>query len=1064
MIDIFYGRAGSGKTFALTNQIKSTTQDGTPVCLVVPEQLSLTREFAINSMGIKNVSVLSFSRLANTIFRTLGGTAKKHPDKAMQASAVFMAIENVYDSLVYFKTTAFTDGFISALASAFSEFDTNCLSESRVLSIPDSELSQSVKNKYRDMFLIYSEYKKMWTDEYKDPSGDITEAASLLELNDIFKDTVFAFDGFFGFTPQQQLLLAQIITQSPRCMFSFTTDMQSDIFSPVTSEVLRLERLCKKQGADVNFVSVGDINHKHNAKALCVMEKGAFSHVVKKSEAELLGVSVYAAKNINDELNYIACKIKNDVLSGKYRYRDIAIICPAADEIKSLAASVFKKHDIPAFTDSPTTLANQPLCAFVQSAFDIVRYGFEGQYVFRLLKTGLAGIQLDDVSLLENYVRVWGLINRHWNDEPWQKNPNGIGGFEGEVDSARLEKINGVRFLLQRLIEKFKTAVSGTKTVAQILTAVYTLLEDFRVRQNLVDCASGFLKSNEILLFNEYTRVYGVFIDMLDSIFVMCGERKMSAARFCDMLGVCASNVSVSTRPSRTDEVVFLSLGQARAEDKKCVYIPRLNSKYLPSSPSNASLITEADKRVFSRFDIAVSMDAKTRALREYFDFYCAATTPTDELCLTYSVFSVTGDVQPRSHYLDLVAKAVGAKTKTENDLDSEFYFVSVEGAGDYGAKTGDKSVNDAVLEVKGYRPAVKKGLDCTLSDSVVDALYGKHLKLSFSGMEEFVCCPFKFFVNHGLRAKKSEAVEFKPNDIGTFIHKGLENLLSGDYDISTPEAVKSAATKIADDYMQNELFDCVGHGKRFDYLFNRSKSIFMDACQNVANEVNNSDFKPFAFELDISEFVPPARLPNDRTLTLRGSIDRVDMTDDGLAKIVDYKSGKQLFSFKKMYNGLSLQLPVYASAVREHYSDKTVAAMYYLKVGMPKIDPMGHEGATDEEYNAQLEKFYKRDGVFSSDEGLPLRLDKTGRLFAKIKDERLLSPTQMNALIDFGAQKITEVGSAIANGNANIDPICDSDINSCEYCDYSHICKFLSSGRDGKKLEMPPEQFLKDE
>ena len=298
------------------------------------------------------------------------------------------------------------------------------------------------------MFLIYNEYKKMWTDEYKDPSGDITEAAALLELNDIFKDTVFAFDGFFGFTPQQQLLLAQIISQSPRCIFSFTTDLESDIFDSVTSEVLRLERLCKKQGADVVRISAGNTNHKHTSPALCAMEERAFSHIVQKREDELSGVSVFAAKNINDELNYIACKIKNDVLSKNYRYRDIAVICPAADEIKFLAASVFKKHGIPAFTDSPTTLASQPLCAFVQSAFDIVRYGFDSQYVFRLLKTGLAGVEPDDVSLLENYVRVWGLKNRHWNDEPWQKNPNGIGGFDAP-DPARLEKINRVRFSVQ---------------------------------------------------------------------------------------------------------------------------------------------------------------------------------------------------------------------------------------------------------------------------------------------------------------------------------------------------------------------------------------------------------------------------------------------------------------------------------------------------------------------------------------------------------------------------------------------------------------------------------------
>jgi len=1055
MVEIIYGRAGSGKTFALTEKIKSITQDGTPVCLVVPEQLSLTREFSINEYGIKNVDVLSFSRLANTVFRALGGTAKKHPDKAMQSAAVFMAIENVYDKLVYFKNTAFTDGFISALCSAFSEFDTNCVSEKAVLSIPDTDMPANIKNKYRDMFLIYSEYKKMWTDEYKDPSGDITEAAFLLENNDIYKSTVFAFDGFYGFTPQQLLLIAQIIRQSPHCIFCFTTDKKSDIFESVTGELLRIEKLCRD--ADIRPVYV-DGNKKHNSEALRVMESCAFSHVVKKSDTELSGVRVFAAKNINDELGYIACKIKNDVLDKKYRYRDIAVICPDADGIKFLAASVFKKHGIPAFTDSPASLATQPLCAFVQSAFDIVRHGFDAQYLFRLLKTGLAGVEFDDVSLLENYVRVWRLKNKHWDGEPWQKNPNGIGGFE-DADPARLEKINSIRFSVQRPLEKFKSAVSGQRTVTELLLAVYGLLEDFNVRQNLVSCAKSFLESDEILLYNEYTRVYGVFIDMLDSIHEMSGGRTMSAARFSDMLFVCASAMSVSTRPSRTDEVVFLSLGQARAEDKKCVYIPRLNSKYLPSPPSSASLITEADKRIFSRFDITVSMDARARTMREYFDFYCAATTPTDELCLSYSIFSVTGEAQERSHYLSQIIAAVGATVKDDSDLEPEFYLVSPEGAGTHSAKTGDPNVLEAIYEVKGYRPKQKSD-DTTLSDSVVDALYGKRLKLSFSGMEDFVCCPFKFFVSHGLRAKKNETVEFKTNDVGTFIHRGLEQLLSGDYDISTAESVTDAVEKISLDYLKNELKDCQGSSRRFEFLFNRAKSTLHGACQSVAEEVRSSDFKPFAFELDISEFVPPYDLKNGHTLTLRGSIDRVDKTDDGLMKIVDYKSGKQAFSYKKMYNGLALQLPVYASAVREKFADSKIAAMYYLKVGVPKLDPFGPDGATDDEYQKKIDGFYKRDGVFVADSDLPHRLDNSGKLFKRIASDRLLDEGQMSGFIDFATQKITEVGGKITDGNADIDPICDYDIKSCEYCDFSHICGYTG---DGKKLSPVPDNFLKE-
>ena len=41
------------------------------------------------------------------------------------------------------------------------------------------------------------------------------------------------------------------------------------------------------------------------------------------------GLTVYSAKNLSDELGFIACKIKNDVLSGKYRYSDIAIAAVA---------------------------------------------------------------------------------------------------------------------------------------------------------------------------------------------------------------------------------------------------------------------------------------------------------------------------------------------------------------------------------------------------------------------------------------------------------------------------------------------------------------------------------------------------------------------------------------------------------------------------------------------------------------------------------------------------------------------------------------------------------------
>lgn len=1064
MVDIYYGRAGSGKTFSLMNEIKAETQNGRNVILIVPEQLSLTREFLVNSDGIKNVSVLSFTRFANTVFRELGGTAKKNPDHAMQTAALFLAIENVYDRLVYFKSTAFTDGFITALISAFSEFDTNCMSAEAIMAIPEAEWSNVAKNKYHDMFLIYSEYKKMWSDEYKDPSGDIAEAVRRLTENYIYSDTVFAFDGFFGFTERQLSLINLIVRKSPRCIFAFTTDMESEIFTTVTDEVNKLKRECIKQGVKTDLHFVGDENFKAKSEALAVAEQNGFDFCVKASDKAYDGITVYGAKNINEELSFIASKIKNDVLDKKYRYRDIAVICPSAEEIHFLVSSVFEKHGIPAFIDTDRTFASQPLCAFVTSALDIARFGFEPQYVFRFLKTGIAGIELDDISLLERYVRVWKLRGRHWNDEPWEKDPDGVKSFDKPLDTARLDKINSIRFEIQKPLEKFKKSVGGTNNVADILCAIYKLTEDFKVFKNIEKIADRFLARGDTMLYSEYTRVYAVFVDLLDSIYEMCHDRKMNIKRFCDMFLVCASKCSVSTRPSNIDEVEFLSLGQARAEAKKCVYIPHLNSKYLPSSPSSSSLITDSDKQVFSQHDIAVSMDSVTRSAREYFDFYCAVTTPTDELCLSYSTFAVTGEKQPVSRYLETLMKAVGVKALCESSFDVKFWLDSVQGAGDYSIKTGDSEISDAVFEINGYKK-LEKSETALLSDEVVDLVYGRQMRLSFSGMEEFVKCPFKFFMNRGMRAQKVEPFDFKPNDVGTFIHKGIEMLLSQGYDISTPEKIESAVTQISEEYFIDKLSGKKGDNRRLDYIFENVKNVLLSACNNVVSEINNSDFVPTDFELDIADISPSYTLENGRTLTVSGSIDRVDMTDDKLIKIIDYKSGSQLFSYKNMFNGLSLQLPVYASALRHRYSDAQIAAMYYLKVGAPKVEHLGSKGTSDEKYKEKLEAFYKRDGVIGTQENLVYRLDRTGKMFKKIDPDRVLEPEKMDRLIDFAVGKVVATAQSISDGNIDALPICDSDsdIDSCKYCDYKSVCGFTGSDREPRTLEDLPENFLED-
>ncbi len=1051
MVEIYYGRAGTGKTTRLMEIARTLSKN---TILIVPEQLSLTREKEIHTRGIENVSVLSFSRFANTVFRTLGGTAKKHPDGAMRAAAVHLAIENSYSDLEYFKSTAKTQGFATAIMQAFDDFDRNRLSEQMITAIPDRDLSPRVKRKYSDLFAIYSEYKSVWTGEYKDPAGDIQHAASLLELNDIFTDTVFMFDGFFGFTGQQLYLISQLVNQSPLVIFAFTTDCENNqLFATMDRAIARLERALKH--TEIKKYSVGDIPRRLKSAGLIEMEKRGFDVAVKedKDKKAADGLTVFCASNINDELDYIVCKIKNDVLSGKYRYRDIAVICPDATQISHLAAAVFSKHGVPVFADTERTLLQTPLAAMILSAFDIAMYGFEREPVFSFLKTGLCGIPLDSISQLEHYVRLWNIRDKGWKEPEWTRNPAGITEYD-DKNTELLQKLNELKNHIYTRLAKFTEALSKARTGTGILHAVYALTEDFCVSDNLLCLADEFESQGNRTLQDEYTRVYPMFIDLLDSIHAIYGDKPTSARRFADVFSLCASAFSVESAPPATDEVLFASVGSARAENKKCVYIPRMNQCHIPLVKKQSPLITDADKHVFEKHNIPISLDTQMLSFAAHFDFYLAATTPSHELVLSYSAFTPSGDRLAESEYLTFIKNATGVKDTVRDDLPPDFFFVSLSGVADVACRTGDATLHRVVQTVGSTAP-LGDSEDSALSTEIVNALYSRHLRLSFSGMEEYVYCPFKFFMNRGLKARPLTPVQFNAADIGTFIHKGLENLLSGDYDISTPQSVAHSVDIIADDYYNITLADMKGRSRRFDYMFERAKKTFGDAAQSVTADIRNSEFKPHSFELDISQHGDPYALDGGRTLTLVGSIDRVDMTDDGYAKIVDYKSGSQEFSLENMYNGLSLQLPVYASAVKAKDPDVTIAAMYYLKVGVPEVEDKSQTGITDDEYSSKLKNYYSRDGVFSADENITSRLDT-----ANIKSGRIFPQDKIDRLIDFTKDKIIETGKGIMSGNTDISPLTDKP---CKYCDYKAVCGIAEKVGCTRALSRLPDDFLEE-
>lgn len=203
--------------------------------------------------------------------------------------------------------------------------------------------------------------------------------------------------------------------------------------------------------------------------------------------------------------------------------------------------------------------------------------------------------------------------------------------------------------------------------------------------------------------------------------------------------------------------------------------------------------------------------------------------------------------------------------------------------------------------------------------------------------------------------------------------------------------------------------------------------------------------------------------------MQLNGRIDRVDTARIGRAdadgqdreavRIVDYKSSKKEFRPEELYEGRSLQLPLYLAAVAEERGrtderDVLAAGMFYYAM----IDPVLEEvpGETDEEYRRRLKKELRLSGPINDDpqavramddlapgtesEAVNLGRKGDGALYARCD---VLPQADFELLPAYAKKKALQIANEIADGQIRVDPHRNGQRSSCDYCPYGSVCGF---------------------
>ena len=289
MLRIVTGRAGYGKTTEVFRRMK-TEGAARPQLLLVPEQASFETERRFcqengNQAGLYG-EVLSFTRLENRVLSLAGGGAQTVLDEGGRLLVMYAALKAVSGNLTVYAMPSQKPEFLSSLITTMDELKSCCVTGAQLAQV-GKETEGLDGEKLRDLGLIFGAYEAMTARGSLDPRDRLTRLAEKLKGYPYFKNKDVYLDGFTDFTPQQGLVLEQILRQAHSVTLTLTCgtgDGEEGVFAPARKTMTWMKRLAAKAGVPVEEEPLMCRNPRH--PALAHLEETLFAAVKAPYEGD----------------------------------------------------------------------------------------------------------------------------------------------------------------------------------------------------------------------------------------------------------------------------------------------------------------------------------------------------------------------------------------------------------------------------------------------------------------------------------------------------------------------------------------------------------------------------------------------------------------------------------------------------------------------------------------------------------------------------------------------------------------------------------------------------------
>lgn len=1029
-VTFILGRPRSRREDALVDRIKAVSAGDAlfPVLVIVPPQATYAMECMLmdklEAAGLMGVDVASISRVAQRIGEEVRGVSGKPIGSAGKS----ILIKNILDG----NGELFSSFSGLRRSATLPSLLDGVITELKQLDIPAEELealSEGGNGKFKDIAYIYRELQRL-TAGCVDAEDRLAAAAKHIPEADFIKRAHVFIHGFDMYNQQTVNFITEIMRTAAHTTMTFLSApagaADASAYGICDENRMRFHAAANSLGLEVVTVAEdeavsADMLHIRN---------NIFAHPAARAGAAR-DVSISRACDMREEVDGVAAQIAYLAQKRGYAFSDMAVVCGNAESYLGMVRRRFSLANIPCYTGEKRGMAQCAAADFVLGAFELSRGRLKKDTLLKHAATGFCGLSAVQCAALKNYA--------------YENIRDGFAflkQFEGEAEKARAVLMEPIA----RLRERAKKAVTAAESVRCV--QAYLEEKDFRAG---VERAAAEMRSAGLLEGADYTeQAYERIMRLLEQAAELPGLNSSGAA-LARLLGAGMAAESISIIPPAADEVLCGDIAGTYLGDVKILFVLGMNEGVIPNYTRAPDVLTEEERELIlgsiAGLKHTGSVDKQKLAIVK------ALSRPREKLYLSYvqeggaqpsplierihSIFESVRENDMRNIAAMLQINAV--------DMAVADMRAAIDGAG--GAENAEGRAIAAALKA----PECEREIAAALSEMQRESravsiaghtgIYGE-FKASATRLESFFACPYKHFLNYGIRAAVPREHTVDSMDAGSYAHGVLD---------MAAKAVAERGKKwkeLPDEEFSAIMDDCVKRAREAQpkFLLNRHNAAVLEAVERDVKVTAEMILR----QCKCGELSPWVTEHSFDVEGVHGIVDRIDRAElDGKKyfAIVDYKTGARDFDINRLLMGVDMQLVIYIMAAQVLLGGEyAFAGANYMRV----------YGALRER-QAALEPLYRMRGIMgaAADAAGALyglagknslfavngQVKRDGEYYSSV-EKRYFPPEQLSILVNYVKSLISRAKREMLAGENAISPVFGSSGGgACEYCDYAGVC-----------------------